>query len=32
MGLYILGAFVAVAWIFIIYEVLTYPEVKDKNN
>ena len=32
MGLYILGAFVAAAWIFIIYEVLTYPEVKDKNN
>jgi hypothetical protein len=32
MGLYILGAFVAVAWIFVIYEVITCPEVKDKNN
>ena len=29
MGLYILGAFIAAAWIFIIYGVLTCPEVKD---
>jgi hypothetical protein len=32
MGLYIIGAFVVVAWIFIIYEVLTCPEVKDRSN
>jgi len=29
MGLYILGAFIAAAWIFLIYGVLTCPEVKD---
>ena len=31
MGLYILGAFVAAAWVFIIYEVLTCPEVKENE-
>ena len=31
MGLYILGAFVAAAWIFVIYEVITCPIVEDKN-
>ena len=32
MGLYILGAFVAAAWVFIIYEVLTCPEVKENER
>jgi hypothetical protein len=31
MGLYILSAFVAAAWVFIIYEVITCPEVKDER-
>jgi len=30
MGLYILGTFVAAAWIFIIYQVIKYPEAKDE--
>jgi hypothetical protein len=29
MGLYILGSFIAAAWIFVIYKVITCPEVKD---
>jgi hypothetical protein len=32
MGLYILSAFVAAAWVFIIYEVLTCPEVKEDER
>jgi len=32
MGLYILGAFVAAAWIFIIYEVITAPNIEDESN
>jgi len=31
MGLYILGAFVAASWIFIIYEVLTAPNIEDER-
>ena len=30
MGLYILGAFIAAAWIFIIYGVLTCPNIEDE--
>ena len=29
MGLYTLGAFIAASWIFVIYGVLTCPEIKD---
>jgi len=32
MGLYILGAFIAVTWIFVIYSVITCPEVKDTQQ
>jgi len=32
MGLYTLGAFIAASWIFIIYGVLTCPEIKDGIN
>ena len=32
MGLYTLGAFIAASWIFIIYGVLTCPEVKDDKK
>jgi len=31
MGIYILGAFVAASWIFIIYEVLTAPNIEDER-
>jgi hypothetical protein len=30
MGLYILSAFVAASWIFIIYGIVTCPTVKDE--
>ena len=32
MGLYILGTFVAAAWVFIIYEVMTAPLINDDKK
>lgn len=32
MRLYILGAFIAASWIFVIYGILTCPEVKDDEK
>ena len=32
MGLYILGAFIAASWIFVIYGVLTCPEIKEDER
>jgi hypothetical protein len=32
MTLYILGAFIAASWIFVIYGILTYPEIKEDER
>jgi hypothetical protein len=32
MGIYILSAFVAAAWVFVIYEAITCPNIKDKKE
>lgn len=32
MGLYILGAFVAASWIFVIYELITAPLSKEDER